>query len=225
MSSPDDIQRKHTINVEVRCKDCYHYTHVRAGEFTDVCSKLGVLPIARPCKNFLVDFNSFLIHKKIHQEFADCLDQIPTARLSAFAAFIQQEKTTRRYGFSYGEKVYIKIYPDEYLSNYVSACVIEGGKKRIFVQGLNQKFTGMFLPQSVLSGKDFSNRKKFLIERNLIRDPNLAKYTTWKMTPKVKLDYEPPSIDDVMNTVKDKNIITARTPLDKIVGDTIKLRG
>jgi hypothetical protein len=187
------------VPLDVRCGQCYHFAKERATRYSDVCSKLGVLPLGRPCVAYLANVNSMSLHTDEGKTFAEILDKIPTSKLTAFAALINQERTTRRFGFRHGQQVYVRIFPDEYISNYVKVWIMLVSKNRVLVQGVKTDFRGSFLKTSILTQEQFEVKRKALRARRRIIDPKINQYTTWrpKIVPKAVAEYEPPTIDNV----------------------------
>jgi len=196
------------IKLDVRCGNCYHFCHQRAPRFSDVCEKIGILKIGRPCTSFLVDAHIFDLKQNEGRDLREFIGKLSSTKLALYAALLIQEKQTRRYGLRHGELVYIKIFPDDYLSNYFRAWVIMADKRRVFVQGTDKSFRGMFMPDSVLDIADFIKRRADLVKTKRLIDPNLNRYTEWRPRSKVDIKYEPMVINGVINDrviKKDKN--------------------
>lgn len=198
------------ISIDVRCGDCFHFNNQRAPTFNDICKNIGILKIGRPCSSFLVNAHVFDIKAQEGRDLREFVGQLPSQKLALFSALLMQEKRTRRYGFRHGEMVYIRMFPEDYLSNYFRAWVIMADRRRIFVQGTDKNFRGVFVPSSVLDAVDFLEHKKKLIERKALVDPNLRKYTEWRPKSKVNIDYEPAVINGVLN---DRSVIKKRKKL------------
>lgn len=192
------------IPLEVRCRDCFHFRHQKANGYKDICERLGILPQGRPCAKFLPDAKIFDIEVDDGRNLRTYLGSLPASRLALYASLLIQEKNTRRQGFHFGEMIYVRLFREDYLSNYARAWVIMANSQRVFVQGTDHKFRGNFLRSSILDAEEFIRKKKALISRKQLLDPNLAKYTGWKPNKKLTIDYVPPVVDGVLSLAKNK---------------------
>ena len=90
------------------------------------------------------------------------------------------------------------------------------------MQGENQSFRAEFLKASVYDAEQFQTKKKSLIQRKALVDPNLRKYTQVKSTIRQR-DIESfiaPTIDQVYkitNEVKEKLTPKKKRPLTEII--------
>ena len=206
------------IPLDVRCGHCYHFDKQRAERYPDICSRLGILKIGRPCVAFMANVNTLSLKNEENHSFAAILEKIPTTRLAAYAALINQERTTRRRGYKLGQVVYVKLLPDDYLSNYAKAWVLLAKKNTVIVQG-QKGFRGSFLQTSVLTEAQFTKKRQALIARKRINDPNYKKYMTAlaiKIEPKELKDYVPPTIDD-LNVVRPPKKAPIKQDLSAII--------
>jgi len=193
------------IPLEVRCRDCFHFKHQKASGYKSVCIDLGILPQGRPCAKFLPDAKLFDLRLDEGRDLRQYVGTLPANKLALYAALLMQERTTRRQGFRHGEMIYIRLFREDYLSNYARAWVIMANAQRVFVQGVDSRFRGNFLRTSIFDAEEFARKKKALISRKLINDPNLIKYTERRIkTNKAVIDYEPPVIDGVLQLTKKK---------------------
>jgi len=200
---PPDEMRSPVI-LPVRCRDCYHFQQRHAPDYADVCEKLGVQGIARPCSKFLPNAMAFDVKSADGKDLREYIGHVPTARLNAIAALIVQEARTRRLGFHHGELVYVRMFGGDYLSNYFRAYVIMANRRYVFVQGRSGFKRGSFLATSVLDAEDFARKRKALIARKQLIDPKLSEHTSWKPPTKVDVNYEPPVWDGMLPAEKKK---------------------
>lgn len=63
--------------------------------------------------------------------------------MDEMASLLNQEKATRRQGFRFGQLVYVRMYPGEYMSNYAIATVIQADKDQVYVEGKNRNIRGL----------------------------------------------------------------------------------
>lgn len=198
---PPSSQGREPKALHVRCRNCLFFK--KAAYFRAPCgsAEMGIKPYAKPCEHFTANHYSF--DTVIDRPLTDFLESLSHDRLGDLTALLNQEIRTRRHGFTLGQLVYIRLFQDEYLSNYCRASVIMANKDYVYVQGLDakKKFRGMFRHESILNVKTFTLKKKSLVRRRRLVDPRLKEYTTLKVdASKVKVEYEPPTIDQLMGT-------------------------
>lgn len=190
------------ITIPVRCGDCFYLRNQRAPKFAKVCSEMGITDAGRPCQYFLPNVRLFEITSDDGKNIAEIISKIPKAHLARWGDLLVREAKTRRYGFHMGEQVYIRIFPEDYLSNYFSGKVVYADRRRIFVevqQPNGRGFRGQFTPRSVLDVADFAIKRKELVRTKRLIDPSIKKYTSWRPKSKLDINYEPPTINEAID--------------------------
>lgn len=201
VSGPTDFKYP---QIKASCQDCVFYN--TQSTYAKPCKQLGVLAISKTCKRFtvnpyLIDFNS----SKPSNLIRELISSLSKKDIHLFANVINQEYRTRKYGFYFGQEVMIRVFVGDYISNYASALIINANKYNVYIQGSNG-FHGMILHKNILTMEEWDKKRKSLLKRGLIKDPDYKKYTTWKADLKdlKKEDYTPPSIGKIKSKGKSK---------------------
>lgn len=214
----DEIQEKPETGknyiLKIRCKNCISLRTIPI--FNTTCDKLGVLPFSKTCDKFVINpYSVRFDESKSAEKISDLLRNISGIKIDLFAAIISQESKTRKNGFRFGQKVYFKIYLDDYLSNYKSATVISANSSHVFIQGKG-KIQAMLKHSSILTEEEFRKKRIFLKKKGLIEDPNYSKYTVATRVSKISLkdeNYDPPSIDKWNDIMAAKTVKSTKRPV------------
>lgn len=197
---PPSDKGRAPLALGVRCKSCLFFKH--AATFKLPCSEMDVKSFARPCSRFTANHYAFDFLDGGHQQIAELMARLKDSRIADLTALFNQELRTRKQGYRHGQIVYVRMFSDDYLSNYARAKVVLATKEYIYLQGFTKKsrsFRGSYLRKSVLTEEQFERKRRRLIKAGKLRDPALAQYTAWK--PPVKRgkdplkDYVVPTID------------------------------
>ena len=197
------------------CKHCaffqregiYEFDKDKTRERTP-CHNLGVQPNSKPCPNFSVnpyefDFNEVDGATALLSELFRGLDE---RKLPQFAAHLMELYKTRKKGFKFGETVYVRLFGDEYVSNYAAAKVIKVKETierpwtgpsldpAIQRRRLRQKVLVVYAQgagnlrmqlkaESVLREKEFAARLKIMQKAGRLIDPQYARYSINPIPP------------------------------------------
>jgi hypothetical protein len=183
------------VTVNVACRDCIFYkkeAHFSNGKTNVPCVQLGRLPGQLPCPAFkinpyLIDFNGTDM-----LTFANILSNLPANKLSQVAAVLLQEKTTRSNGFSFGQTVYVKVFPDDYISNWAVAKIIAVDTRWVYIQG-KRGFRAKIQHTSVLREVEWAQHQAKLRSLGRFTDPKISDYT--------KVYFRPTLTDTKLQTV------------------------
>lgn len=116
------------------CRHCMHF--LKEGLYEDErdrdrertpCKNLNVLPTSKPCPNFSVEpaeFNFGDVEDPT-ELLSKLLVGLDEKRLPQFAAHLVEMYKTRKKGYRFGEIVYIRLFGDDYLSNYFAVRVVK----------------------------------------------------------------------------------------------------
>jgi len=197
-----DKKRKQ-ITIGAKCKSCIFYKDRAYQAFKKPCAQLGVKQYSRPCQHFfanpyifLKDDPEFNLAKKLLIKYEK---QLPT-----LVAWLNQELSTKKTGFTFGQIIYVKMIGEDYLQNYARATVVSANKEVVYVQG--DIFRGTFMHASIFTEDAWVRKKKNLIKHKRIRDPKEAEYYKIKIKPKKAVEYEVPTIDTFAKTITKKKV-------------------
>ena len=200
---PSQLKRGN-IPLKVRCGDCIFFSKFE--KFGEPCEKLGVLKRDKPCKYFSVD--PFQIDFDTTQgivKLKNLLNRTENDDLKKFAAIINQHIDTRNMGLEFGEVVWVKLFQDDYLSNYFKAKVVQANKGIVYVHGIDgHTFTGTFQRPSVFTLREFREKRKELRSKKKITDPNFERYFVVKKSDTDKSKKEKSVPEEVEQDKKQK---------------------
>lgn len=183
------------LTIGVTCKHCVFYN--RQKTYDSPCSKLGVLPESLPCKRFTTD--PYQVNFKDDdgtEEIAKILPKIKPGSIAILMSLLLDEAKTRRRGYHFGQKVYVRIFRDDYISNYAAAWVVKADKTYAYLQA-RHGFRVMYYHRDVLNKEQWAKKKKSLLKQGLVKDPKFRGYTKISVSAQSirEEDYEPPTID------------------------------
>jgi hypothetical protein len=201
------------VPLQVQCGNCVHFRRIAA--FKDVCVKLGIKEFAPPCTKFVADFHQF----SRNAEFAKFLAATPDDQLQPLLALINAEVTTRHSKFRYGMAIYVRLFGDDYISNYVKCYVMMAKGRYVYVElPAQENYYGVFLKKSVFTEAQFLKKLKLLASNNKLRDPKFKQYSSWQ--PKEPRDLRSindiPPINDVIKNVKRDKITMSWSVNDQL---------
>jgi hypothetical protein len=201
---PPSERGREPIALHVRCRNCLFFK--QAAYFKAPCSQLGVEKYARPCTHFTANHYNFNVKDKNYIPIAQMINSLSSDRLGEMVALLSQEIRTRRQGFRHNQTVFVHAFGDDYLSNYCKAAVITANRTYVFVQGLgkDKTFRGSFLRSSVLNEEEYDKKRKTLIRKKLLRDPNLASYTQYRPPNNIKEPYSKENVPTIDRIIKPK---------------------
>ena len=160
----------------VTCGGCVHFNKMRHPQLPKVCKEEGIREYAKPCEKFQVNWQLFNADK----QFSDIVHSISNDDLPLIVALLNAEISTRIAKYHYNMVVYVRLFGEDYISNYFKCNVICAKGRYVYVQGAKSKYYGVFLKKSVLTEKQFLTKIKELALAKKYRDPKLESYTDWK---------------------------------------------
>jgi len=198
--TPVNFDLRTNLTCNVRCNSCIYFENRAHSKYKEPCNSLGILAKSTPCNKFTpnpakLNFRS----DKILRQISRVLAKIGKEHLPLIASVLLRESKTRNKGFNFGQVVYVRIFGDDYISNYRKAYVVFAERKLVYLTGgknINSEteFTASVGTQYVLSSDQWEKKKSALKAQGKLKDPKLPRYI--KVTKKPSWDYEPPTIDD-----------------------------
>lgn len=169
------MAHKHPKTTRV-CGSCQHYSWTLGPQRKTTCNNLGSIDTTPSCADY--EINPFVLQDFEYalKPLAEVLRVMPISTLSMFYDIIAQEKSLRRKGFYFMEKVAIKYWGtpgQQYVSNYVLAHVYSATNEGVFV--IAKSGIRMFvLKESVIKLEVFLGLRRELKESGRIVDPTLS---------------------------------------------------
>jgi len=162
--------------IKQRCGNCKHLKRIPHSAYEKLCITLGMTDISAPCERFSADPSKIRFKTSRNARRAlEFLQELSDDKLALYASLILEERRTRSNGYSFGQTVYISINGQDYLSNYRRLKVVASDSKYIHLVA-DDGFTAMVLHGSVLSSEEWATKKAWLIKKERINDPRMAKY-------------------------------------------------
>jgi hypothetical protein len=167
--------------IKQRCGNCKHLKRVAHPQYGQVCAKLGITEISKPCEKFSADPTKIKFKGERHVRNAvDFLQDLSDDKILLFSALLNEETRTRRHGFHFGMTVYILAFGSDCLENYRRMKVVSADSKYVNLQAGD--FTAMVYHNSALTSKQWAKKKAELIaqEKRFETSPraNVYKKTT-----------------------------------------------
>lgn len=171
-----------------KCEDC----RFLCGEkiFAKQCSDLGIASNSKSCEKFMPNTGKLALAMEenggnIFELLGEVVGRISSNNLVVLASLIANEKTTRRYGYTLMQKVYVRyrgIAGANYVSNFMPMYVVEASKnglrlisatgKTVMLKTLFKK--GESEGPNIYSVKNFSEYKKELKAAKKLVDPAIT---------------------------------------------------
>lgn len=173
---------KSIITGQMRCGDCSRLEDEKLNEH--FCNESGRLPASKACTSFTPNF--FPVAKNDMEmdaldQFAGAIQGMSVKTLRVIAGILLREPVTRKHGYHFMEKVYVRYQggtSDNFLSNFCVCYVIDATKDRIRLVGAsNRVIVTLYRPTlSIYSEHAFSAMRKEMRMNNRLFDPAIAKF-------------------------------------------------
>jgi len=113
--------------------------------FEKRCADLGKLPSARACSSHTSD--AFSLINSTHDRSAlenlmGIISNYGVNELNALASLLLKEKQTRKFGYHFYQKVYVRLQgqvKNNYFSNFVVGHILDATKENVRIVGFNGK--------------------------------------------------------------------------------------
>lgn len=176
--SPEKISLRKQLN----CGSCVGL--VRDAVLDTKCVNVGKLPTSRSCGSHKPDvFTLAGDEEKVNLlgDIANVVTRLNTNDLQILASLLLSEKVTRRFGFKFHQKVYIRVQGEStsnYMSNFAVGYVLTANKDQIQVIGETGAMAATFLndPESltIYTVARFNVVRKEMMDGKRYVDPNLV---------------------------------------------------
>lgn len=175
---------KAIIKQNLRCQDCSGYERERLLDPSCNCASLGQLVESKACSRFIPDVSSLVRGDEEMDQIAtiaEAMRGMSTENLRKVAALLLREPITRKYDFTFMQRVYVRyrgVEGNDYLSNFCIARVLDVTKDRIRLVGETNRvvITLSTGTSSVYRPREFAVLRKRMMENNRYIDPAIAKF-------------------------------------------------
>jgi hypothetical protein len=218
-----------TLTIKTNCGGCRHFNRMAYPEYGIVCEKKGILETAKPCVRFSPDPRQIKFKNDADLvALAKALANVSKNKLPLLASLINKESRTRKQGWCFGEICYIRIFGEDYISNYRRSRIISADSQYVTIEGKGG-FTASLTKSSVLNARQWKKKKRELEAAGKITDPNYSKYIRLptkaeREAAKILDGVNPPALDGVTakgrkailsseQAVKAKRVIKVKKPV------------
>ncbi len=141
-AAPAETEASHKVTMlkkQLGCGSCEGLTRNRI--FEQRCADLGKLPVSRACGSHRPDvFTLAGGEEKVNLllTVSEVMNRMGNNDLQILASLMLNEKTTRRFGFKFHQKVYIRVQGEttaDYMSNFAVGYVLSADKEHVRVIG------------------------------------------------------------------------------------------
>lgn len=160
-------QTQEVLKPTFRCGQCGGLEKERLVNDKESCSKLGIIATSAVCNNFKPDISSLFDDIDSLEPLlalSKVLQYIKTNDLDMVAALIQGEKRTRKQKLRFGQRVYVRYIGQSnsnYVSNFMSAFVLDARSNYVRVRSRDGSFTMTFEGQNGLNGPTVYSKQAF----------------------------------------------------------------
>lgn len=216
------VPTKAPVTIPVYCESCANFKG-RAIRQADsrpaTCSQIGILPKARPCRDFMVDpFARELVELSEDKKLANLISRIKPNGLAALSALLVGEIDTRRFGFHFGQTVYVNIMAvgtnepgndRDFLANYYRGQIISIGSDGVAYVSHKQRMRLAVNVNAILNIQEWRARRSYLLEQRRFVDK--ANPYSWERKISILKDptTRPPWLDDALIKYATKNTVDA----------------
>lgn len=197
--TPARKDKKEKRKTSSKCGDCEGFTRSSLVEQGKVCNQLGRITFSEACPKFKPDvFRLQEMAKKnpwTLKDFSAIVADTPNHCLGVLAEMLKNERITRKYGFTFYQKVYYHWGGgDNYLSNFASAYILDVRAKRIRLLSWKGSTTlTIDIPRDVrdmqkyLQGQVYTVEEYRPLKREMIK-ANRRIDKVWKAKLQAKID-------------------------------------
>lgn len=163
----------------LNCGSCLFLEKERT--FETPCIAQGRLPTSKACGSYKP--NAYLLvgntlkNDRV-EKLADAIHGMTATELQALGALMHAERTTRKYGWRFHQKVYVRIAGSSdrnYLNNFVSGRVLFADKETVRVIGENGKTCLTLINEktgtTLYTVERFNEIRAQMLEANKRKDP------------------------------------------------------
>lgn len=164
---------------KLACGSCRFLSRDR--KFAEPCSATGKLPTSAACPSHSADvFTPAKSSLVAIRQIGAALAGMKVSEVQCLAAALLQEGRTRKAGFRFGQKIYIRVQGTSaafYLNNFASAYVLDADKEHIRLVGDNgccyTLLNSTQGPRSFWSASEFRAIRDKMVQDKAFADPAL----------------------------------------------------
>jgi hypothetical protein len=159
---------------------------------SETCCKLGKVGTSKTCQYFMSDHEPLKVVARTDsfESLIAMFKDLPTDALRNVASVLYQEHKTRRFGFFFGQKVYVRYRGTlgaNYLSNFMIARVLSVNAEFIRLTSDDGRCTLTYTLQVLKEGgviykpNEFSTLRENMMSRGRLVDPHVERNTAKRL--------------------------------------------
>ena len=171
-----------------RCGDCRFYSCEK--QFDKVCEQLGHLDSSIGCDKFKPNpkklKDALNETDSVMDLIAELVSKVPASSLHVLSSLVYNEKTTRKFGYRFMQKVYVRyrgVAGADYVSNFMPAYIVEASKNGLRLMSpngnthiLKTEFKkGELSGPNIFSISEWKIQKRKMLSEDRIEDPALKR--------------------------------------------------
>jgi len=178
-------------SLQPRCGDCVGFKCEKLiPDSKEVCSKADKTMTSSTCPHFIADVEPLkpLMKRDAFDALIAILQEVPTEGLRNLASLLYNEKKTRKAGFHFGQKVYVRYRGSasaNYLSNFMIARIMSVTKEAIRLTSQDGKCNLTFFretnEQHILSVDEFNELRVKMVRKGRLVDPDAERLLSKKL--------------------------------------------
>jgi hypothetical protein len=161
----------------LQCGSCTYLNREKV--FEQKCMELGKIPTSKSCTSHTPDVFTLVSDEhsvNVLKNLAAVTKNLSVNELQILAALFLRERLTRKAGYHFYMKVYYRFSGQGgYLSNYVTARILDANKERVRLIGMDLSkpvsVTVYAGSDSIIPAEKFKDIKNNLIKANKLIDP------------------------------------------------------
>ncbi len=184
VKSPLAVKNKSVLKKQLNCGSCSGLT--RNPVLETRCADLGKLPTSRACGSHNPDVFTLAGGEErvsLLLPLAEIMARMKPNDLQIMASLMLEEKTTRKNGFKFKQKVYIRVQGDaasNYMSNFAVGYVLDATKEHVRVMGESGSLAITFLndrdSNTLYTVERFNEIRRAMVAAKAFDDPKLATF-------------------------------------------------
>lgn len=184
-------------NQKPLCGECSGFKEDKLLEHcSTVCSKADKISTSAACPSFapavrgLSDFSQ----KRSFEQLVALMSEIPDDSLRVLASILYNENRTRKAGFKFGQKVYVRYRganTSNYLSNFMIAHVMYVSHEHFRLMSLDGRCVLTFASKcrpNIFTPAEFDPLRKKMVKQNKLVDPDVERLLTKRFRAEEEYD-------------------------------------
>lgn len=178
-------------SLQPRCGECVGFKCEKLiADNKQVCSKIDKTSTSAACPHFIADTKALqpLMKRDAFDGLVSLFQAVPEEGLRALASLLYNEKKTRKAGFHFGQKVYVRYRGAagaNYLSNFMIARIMSVSSEYIRLTSQDGKCNLTFARSTnedhILTVEEFNELRQKMVAKSRLVDPDTTRLLTKRL--------------------------------------------